>query len=191
MEQTPQIVRANDSHLDELWLLVQRCRVALDRGGIHQWDDVYPTRQTLDNDIAAGNALVLLDAGVPAAVVVIDEHQDTAYRTVSWSFPEPSLIVHRLCVDPRFQRRGFAGQLMDRVEADAHARQYASIRLDAYSGNPAAVAFYRRRGYREVGHVEFPRRPLPFLLFERAAISPPTHPTRYDDRASTGTSSPV
>ena len=41
-----------------------------------------------------------------------------------------------------------------------HARDhgYACIRLDAYTGNPRAMALYERRGYRQIGQARFPRR---------------------------------
>jgi ribosomal protein S18 acetylase RimI-like enzyme len=53
--------------------------------------------------------------------------------------------------------------------AETHARNLGvdSVRLDAYTGNAAALSLYRRRGYRESGKVTFPRRDLPFACFEK------------------------
>ncbi len=78
------------------------------------------------------------------------------------------LVIHRLCVHPDWQARGLARQLMDFAENHARTQSYASIRLDAYKGNPRAIAFYEKRGYQRVGQARFPRRPLPFDLFELA-----------------------
>jgi hypothetical protein len=65
---------------------------------------------------------------------------------------------------------------MDFAESHAARSGYASIRLDAYTGNPRSVQLYRRRGYREVGQVYFPRRTLPFWCFELIVDGPRREP---------------
>jgi hypothetical protein len=58
--------------------------------------------------------------------------------------------------------------------AESHAAQsgYASVRLDAYTANQRSVELHRRRGYREVGQVYFPRRSMPFWCFELVVDEP-------------------
>jgi ribosomal protein S18 acetylase RimI-like enzyme len=168
VNELPPIVQANESQLESAWLVIDRCRAALNDVGILQWDDIYPTRGTVAEDIARRSLYVLAFDGTCHATVTLDAKPDDLYRAVPWTTPEPALVVHRLCVDPASQGRGYARQVMDFVEAYAEREQYCSIRLDAYSGNPLAVALYRRRGYREAGQLMFPRRSLPFHLFERA-----------------------
>lgn len=73
------------------------------------------------------------------AVVTIDPHSEPQYSTVLWTTAEPALLVRRLCVDPRFQESGFARELPDYVEDCAKKNTYASLRLDAYSGNRSFV----------------------------------------------------
>jgi ribosomal protein S18 acetylase RimI-like enzyme len=180
VERDSVIVRADDSHLEAAWTIITRCRAALSGTGIHQWDDVYPTRETVLQDLAHG-ALYMLVAGTGCqATIALDDRQEEAYGALSWSTEEPALVVHRLCVDPAFQGHGLAHRVMDFVEAHAQAHHYRSIRLDAYSGNPAATGLYRRRGYRAVGEVFFPRRPLPFVCFERAVPSRPSSATSLE-----------
>jgi GNAT superfamily N-acetyltransferase len=160
-------VQADTSLLDAAWDIIARCRTALREGGILQWDDLYPTREIVAADIAGGRLYVLTSAGRPQAVVTVDATQDDEYATVPWTSAEPALVVHRLCVDPAAQGHGLGRLLMEHVEAHAAHHRFASIRLDAYSGNPPALALYRRRGYREAGQLFFPRRALPFYCFER------------------------
>jgi ribosomal protein S18 acetylase RimI-like enzyme len=162
------IVLANETHIDAAWAVIDRCRTALRERGILQWDDVYPTRDTIAADVARQRLYVLTVGRACQATVALDDQQADVYRTVSWTTSEPALVAHRLCVDPAAQGLGYGRQLMEFVEAYAERSGYSSIRLDAYSDNPSAVALYQRRGYREVGQVSFPRRSLPFLLFERA-----------------------
>jgi ribosomal protein S18 acetylase RimI-like enzyme len=168
MPDVAMIVLAGETHVNAAWAVIDRCRAALRQRGILQWDESYPTRDTVAADVAHQRLYVLTVAGECQATVALDDQQDDVYRTVHWTTAEPALVVHRLCVDPSAQGRGYGRQLMEFVEAYAEGARYSSIRLDAYSDNPSAVMLYRRRGYREVGQVLFPRRSRPFLLLERA-----------------------
>jgi ribosomal protein S18 acetylase RimI-like enzyme len=160
------IVRADTSHIDAAYEIIDDCRIDLRRRGILQWDETYPTRDVVVKDVDRGQLYVLLARDVPAAVLTLDEHQPPEYATVAWTFPEPALVVHRLCVSPKAQGKGLGGQVMEFAEHFAATHQFASVRLDAYTANPQSVALYVRRGYREAGQVFFTRRPLPFYCFE-------------------------
>src|SRR4051812_9006335 len=161
---------ANSSDADSAWDLLASCRTALLERGIAQWDDVYPSAETVRTDIAKATLHVLTTGNDCVGMVTLDANADAGYGSVKWEFEEPALIVHRLCVKPGLQGRGFGQQLMDFAEHHAGASGYRSIRLDAYSGNASSVSFYQKRGYRQAGQVYFPRRTLPFYLFEwRAA----------------------
>src|SRR5690242_4203025 len=107
---------ATDSQFGMAWDIIDRCRTALLDQGILQWDDLYPTAETVWTDIADRRLYLLTSSGIGRAVVTIDTKTEPQYSTVVWETVEPALIVHRLCVDPAFQGNGFGRQLMDYVE---------------------------------------------------------------------------
>jgi ribosomal protein S18 acetylase RimI-like enzyme len=161
------IVVGETRHVDPVWDLMARCKHALEAQAIFQWDELYPTRELIETDVHRGVLFVLEDDdGHCLASVVLDDRQAEEYTSLAWMGQEPALVVHRLCVDPAAQGRGHAHRLMEFAELHAARSGYASIRLDAYTGNPRSVALYRRRGYRTVGQIHFPRRELPFWCFE-------------------------
>jgi ribosomal protein S18 acetylase RimI-like enzyme len=161
------IVKGEPRHVDPVWRLMNRCNRALQADGVFQWDDVYPTHDVVESDGRRGALYVLEDDdGQCVASVALDEAQSQEYASLQWASAEPALVVHRLCVDPEAQGRGHAHRLMAFAELHAARSGYASVRLDAYTGNPRSVQLYRRRGYREVGQIHFPRRALPFWCFE-------------------------
>jgi ribosomal protein S18 acetylase RimI-like enzyme len=75
------------------------------------------------------------------------------------------LVVHRLCIDPKYQGQGIARTLMDYAEQYGKEQGYGSIRLDAFVNNPRACRLYEGLGYKAVGTVEF--RKGKFYCFER------------------------
>lgn len=66
-----------------------------------------------------------------------------------------SLYLSGLAVDAALRGRGIGGELMDRMEDLAIARGCPRVSLICFECNERAMAFYRRRGYREIG-----RRPI-------------------------------
>ena len=66
-----------------------------------------------------------------------------------------SLYLSGLAVDAALRGRGIGGELMDRVEALAVASGCPRVSLICFERNERAMAFYRRRGYREIA-----RRPV-------------------------------
>ena len=46
-----------------------------------------------------------------------------------------------------YRRRGLAGELMDRAEAQAQEAGCAAVALHVFTGNATAIRFYERRGY--------------------------------------------
>jgi len=168
------VIQAGARHVDPAWEVMDRCKAALAAAGIHQWDAAYPTRDVVEADVRRGALYVLEDdAGRCIGSVALDQTQADEYSALAWVTDEPALIVHRLCIDPAEQGRGLAHELMSFAESYAAARGYRSVRLDAYTGNPQSGQLYRRRGYREVGQISFPRRLLPFWCFELSVGAPP------------------
>lgn len=167
MNSDMEIVQADQSRIPAVMQVLRSCTNAMRQAGIFQWDEVYPSREVVEEDVRAGSLYLGLEKGVCIAAMALDEKQEAAYRQVKWHGAEPVLVVHRLCIAPDRQKKGIAGMFMDFAEDFALQSGYAGIRLDAYSGNPAAVRLYESRGYRKVGEVNFPRRDLPFYCYEK------------------------
>jgi ribosomal protein S18 acetylase RimI-like enzyme len=74
-------------------------------------------------------------------------------------------VIHRLCVSPPFQNKGIGVQTMIAAEAIIKSMNIDTVRLDAFSKNPAALNLYRRLDYSEVGFVYF--RKGRFIHFEK------------------------
>ena len=74
--------------------------------------------------------------------------------------------IHMLFVSPDAQGRGAGSALLEHV-----AQDQPELRLDVNEQNPAAVAFYTAKGFRQVGRSELDGqgRPFPLLRLVRDA----------------------
>jgi RimJ/RimL family protein N-acetyltransferase len=133
--------------------LLKACVAALRTAGIDQWDEVYPTEETIQSDVACRSLYIAIDqAGAVAGVVVLNDVQDPEYSSVPWTIEATRIgVVHRLMIEPRFQGRGLAREVMRLVEERASALGYNVLRLDAFTHNPRALRLYEALGYRDAG----------------------------------------
>jgi ribosomal protein S18 acetylase RimI-like enzyme len=154
----------------EVMRILTLCVGHLRSHGIQQWDDTYPNLEAVESDARSQSLFLARENGMCVGAVGLNEEQPAEYASLQWVCDGRALIVHRLCVHPDWQRRGIGRYLMDFAEAFAKRCGFACIRLDAYTGNRRALALYRRRGYRRIGQVYFPRRSLPFDCFEMRVV---------------------
>lgn len=138
--------------LDGIVALVGRAVRAMQRAGIDQWDDRYPTAVDFRQDIVDGALEVGTIAGRIAVVYAVNRECDDQYANGEWSADAGDFrVIHRLCVDPDLQDRGIASEAILRLERILRQEGVGSLRLDVFSGNPSALRLYERNGYRRVG----------------------------------------
>jgi GNAT superfamily N-acetyltransferase len=138
----------------------------MESNNIHQWDELYPHSTTLSGDIEHGEMFVLLAENKIIGFITLNTEESPEYNTVQWKYSGPALVVHRLTIDPAWQGKGCAKQLMKHAEHHARVTGYHVLRLDAYTENPGAIALYLHLGYRKAGSVYF-RKGL-FNCYEKA-----------------------
>jgi ribosomal protein S18 acetylase RimI-like enzyme len=151
--------------LETVYSLVQEAIRHMDKQGIPQWDDIYPSKAILNADIENRQMHLIEVEGRVAGLIVINEDQSPEYAGVAWEYGGRVLVVHRLTIHPDYQRHRLASYLMDFAEETAAAENYDCIRLDAFTPNPAAFNLYENRGYRRAGIVRF--RKGDFFVYEK------------------------
>ena len=157
---------AQAEDLAEILLLFRAATTRMDAHGVYQWDEIYPDEGILSEDIARGNMTIGKIDGRIAVAFMLDFCEDSDYETAAWRYCAQDIVVlHRLCVHPDFQGQGVARQAMDYLENEVRARGVQTIRLDAFSQNPAALHLYESRGYQKAGEISY-RKGL-FYLYEK------------------------
>lgn len=154
------------SDIEPICLLFEAAKEDMIQNGIDQWDSIYPTKADFIEDISKGTLYVAENDTAIIGVYVISEESDDAYRKCCWrSKGETACILHRLCVDPRYQKHGIGKQILLHIESQAKEMCYDSIRLDVFTQNPHAINSYRKQHYEERGFADW--RKGRFLLMEK------------------------
>ena len=159
------IAPARTTDLGAVLDVVRTATSHMESQGIHQWDEIYPDEATLQRDIEKQHLHVIRVNGEIAGMVTINDEQPPEYKNVQWKYSGKALVVHRLTIAPSRQRLGLATCLMRFAGEMAERRGYDTIRLDAFTKNPGAIALYERLGYEKAWTVQF--RKGPFHCFEK------------------------
>lgn len=160
------IRKAVPEELDGIFEIFVRATEHMNAIEIHQWDEVYPNRETLRDDIERLQLYVAAEGDALRGAFVLNCECHEEYDKGDWADTTRNfLVLHRLCVDPLAQSKGIATEIMKHIEIIAKDSGTASIRLDAFPQNPYAVRLYEKLGYRKAGTVNF-RKGL-FFLYEK------------------------
>lgn len=158
--------KAKENEVSEIFAFFKNAVAEMERQGIMQWDDLYPTDEDLLQDAKKEELYVGEIEEELCCAFVLNQEVDEQYANGKWQYPSSSyFIIHRLCVNPRFQNQGIAKRAMQYIEKTILEKGIECIRLDAYSLNPYALRLYRGLGYIEVGEAHW--RKGMFYLMEK------------------------
>jgi len=76
----------------------------MENHNIYQWNEFYPSLDSIETDIISGNCYLLKDNELSIAYFAIDDEQPSEYNNINWiTKGEKVLVIHRLAVLPEFQ----------------------------------------------------------------------------------------
>ena len=162
------IRKAQTSDLKNIMKMYKSCVTGMIKSGIDQWDDTYPDTETIVQDLENQTYYVAEEEGEIIGGINIDKDQDPTYLDINWQDTSNQfLVVHRLGVKKENWGDRIGKALMIFTEELVMKKDLKSIRLDTYSGNPKAMEFYRRLGYRELGTIDLKPNKDKYHCFEK------------------------
>ena len=170
--------RARPADTERIMEIIRQAQAQMRALGSLQWQDGYPARTDIDNDIARGYGYVFEKSGTaeePAAAgtpqkcdkgrasgaaiaygaVVFDG--EPAYDAIDgqWLTDEPYVLVHRIAVADGERGRGVAAEFLHRVETLAQERGVKAFRIDTNFDNQTMLRLLERTGFTYCGKVVY------------------------------------
>ena len=163
------IRKANSNDLKRLIEITKACAAFMISNKIFQWNEYYPNIATFKNDLKEESLYVIEKNEKVIGCIVMSQIMDEFYQNVNWiTSNKKNLYLHRLAIHPKFQKMGFAKQLMNFSFDFAQKNNFVSIRLDTFSGNPSNNIFYKKLGFKKLGEIYFRKQSdKPFYCFEK------------------------
>jgi ribosomal protein S18 acetylase RimI-like enzyme len=165
---------AKKSDLDSVMNMISACALDLISKNIFQWSEKYPSIDIFKNDIEKNALFVAKHKLKIIGCLALCSNKDLEYKNTKWLTEDnKNLYIHRLAVDPNFQKKGVGKSLMDFAEEYAKKNDFKSIRLDTFSKNKRNNKFYKSREYVKLGDVFFPMQSeYPFHCYEKIILKP-------------------
>ena len=147
---------AEEKNLQEILGIFSAAIKEMNKYNISQWDEVYPDKYTIENDIRKKQLYIgKIDSEI-VCVYVLNSDCDEQYINGNWQYPNATYgVIHRICVNPKFQNQGIGILTLNHIEVQLRSEGVETIRLDAFSLNPFALKMYYKQGYIKVGEVNW------------------------------------
>ncbi len=148
--------KANIAQLEEIFSVYSAAINTMEKSGIHQWDEIYPAKEDISQDIQKNQMYIGKEGKNIAVCFTLSEECDEEYKNGAWKYPEARFnVIHRLCVNPDFQNKGIAANTLVFIEKLSKSQGFESIRLDCFTENPYSQKLYEKAGYSIVGYAKW------------------------------------
>ena len=141
--------KAEPADAERIMEIIRQAQAQMRALGSRQWQDGYPARADIDNDIARGYGYVFEKSSTAQEPVAAETPQKYDKGTV----PGGYVVLHRLAVADGEKGRGVAAEFMRRTEALARGRGVGSFRVDTNFDNRYMLRMLERLRFAYCGKI--------------------------------------
>lgn len=153
------IRKSTPNDLNALMPIFDEARGTIAKLGIDQWQDGYPSRPVIAEDIALGRSYAVeLDGTVCGAFVLVDDGEITYDEIYDghWLTGDESqdyVAIHRVAVSVARRGSGISTAMIDYAADYAGALGRASLRIDTHEGNVVMRRMLEKHGFTHCGTI--------------------------------------
>lgn len=130
--------RTEEQDLDRVMEIIKQAQDYFKKSNIDQWQDHYPTIQTIREDMANGDSYVLVNDETIMATTVISFEGEETYEHIDhgkWLSLGEFAVIHRLAVDNTYKGLGISSEIIRNAERMCVERGIHSIKVDTHEQN--------------------------------------------------------
>ena len=170
-----QIRPTNLRDVDRLMPLFDEARGTIAALGIDQWQDGYPSRLVIEDDVARKRAyLVECDKKIAATFVLVDDGEITYDEIFGgrWLTGDSRgthcvyVAIHRVAVAVARRGSGISTAILDYAATHARALGRSSLRIDTHEGNVVMRRMLEKHGFTLCGRIRL-QNGAPRVAYER------------------------
>ncbi|HLS95939.1 MAG TPA: GNAT family N-acetyltransferase [Sphingobacterium sp.] len=161
---------ASLGEVDAIWQILEQAIRRRRADGSRQWQDGYPNRDVVCDDIKKGVGYVLAVGTDVAGYCAVLQNDEPAYARIegAWLTEGDFLVVHRVAISDSYIGQGLAKKMLSAVEGLARDRNINSIKADTSFDNPAMMHVFEALGYHYCGDVMM--RGAPRRAYEKVLV---------------------
>jgi GNAT superfamily N-acetyltransferase len=140
-----------------IWDILQDAIVQRKNDGSDQWQNGYPNKQTVIDDITKGIGYVLIEKDQIFAYAAIIFGEEPTYKEIKgkWLSDKPYAAIHRVATSEVHKGKGIATQLFVMIESLCLSKNTFSIKVDTNFDNKQMLRILEKLNYTYCGDIFF------------------------------------
>ena len=159
--------------VDRILEIIEKAKIELKKLGLDQWQNGYPNREVIENDIKSGISYVLEEISEKndksenqiskkiIGTIVLSPKKEEPYSKIEgkWITNDDYIVIHRLAVDSEIKNKGIATKILEFSEKECIKNKILSIKADTHENNEPMKKFLEKNGFSYCGVVYLDREP--------------------------------
>lgn len=129
---------ATEADLDKIMMIIAQAKAFLKKAGSSQWQDGYPDRQDILNDIRQHYGYVFVAGNDIAAYAAVIVGMEPTYQEIAGQWRnehDQYATIHRICFSSAFQGQGLAKIFISNLISLKYAAGVHNFRVDTHAKN--------------------------------------------------------
>lgn len=161
------IRKATENDIDNINDIYKKVIVDLNKKKIDMlWGDVYPFCE-IEYDIKDNNMYIIELDDLIVGSYVLSDFDDPDYHEIKWNNNTNFVYLNRLVINPKFQGKGIAKEVLKLIEEDMKNNNYETIRLTVYEHNLPAIKLYEKFGFTRINEGFWQLEDKTFIGYEK------------------------
>lgn len=150
-----EIIKSQPSHINQIMNIITDAQQYLAELGIDQWQDGYPDKSIIQQDILRKESYVVINHKTIIGTTVFSLAGDPNYECIEgkWLTPQSNRfgVIHRIAVSNEYRNKGFAEFVFNHFENILKEKHIPSMRVDTHRDNKGMQHLLKKRGYQYCG----------------------------------------
>ena len=143
---------------DALLALFDEARKTIAALGINQWQNGYPNREVVDEDISKCRSYIVEHDGMTAGSFALIEDGEPTYDKIyngEWLTGDTDcyIAIHRVAVAVCMRGKGTAAEIIEYAKEFAREKGRKSVRIDTHEGNVVMRRMLEKNGFTYCGEI--------------------------------------
>ena len=157
--------------VDRILEIIEKAKIELKKLGLDQWQNGYPNREVIENDIKSGVSYILEEISEKndksenqiskkiVGTIVLSPKKEEPYSKIEgkWITNDDYIVIHRLAVDSEIKNKGIATKILEFSEKECIKNKMLSIKADTHENNEPMKRFLEKNGFSYCGVIYLDR----------------------------------
>lgn len=146
---------AKKEDIESILEVISHAKEYMKRNNSTQWNENYPNKETIINDIEKNIGYVLIVENLIRGYMVVEFSDDEIYKNIKgkWKTFGNYASIHRCAIHKELRGQGYGSELFKFAEKLALSKNIRSVRGDTAPENETMKHLFNKNGYEYCGTV--------------------------------------